>query len=116
MSTFVAVPAEALRAHLGSLGFTPVEGRWTEEVYERRRRTFPRYVVRVYSTIPVGGAGVRGRGGEEPSGLFRCSSTRQVSTEVLQGAEGVPRRHRRGRAGEDDGAVARSPTGSSTKG
>jgi hypothetical protein len=46
------------------LGFTPVEGRWTEEVYERRHHTFPRYVVRVYSTIPVGGAGVRGRGGD----------------------------------------------------
>lgn len=65
VSTFIEMPAQAIRSRLAAAGFTRATSvRGNEEVYDRRHVSDPRYVVRVYSSIHAGMDRARGKGSD----------------------------------------------------
>lgn len=62
---FVPVPASTIRERLVGAGFRPVQlPGCHEEVFDRPHDRDRRYVVRVYSSIPVGSDNVRASGAD----------------------------------------------------
>lgn len=56
---FVEVPAPAIRERLVGAGFTKTQAPGTEEVYVRQHDRDPKYVIKVYSSIPLNASAVR---------------------------------------------------------
>ena len=61
--SYVTIPAQVFRDRLNAAGFIKINLTSSkEEVYQREHHKDPRYLIRIYSSIPCGDFGTRGCG------------------------------------------------------